>query len=437
MRLIGNGGCRLRVVIALLLGVLLIVAAGCSGKSDSQSASSGSGAKVVKIGVIAPLTGPASRVGEEFKGAITMAFDEINNQVGDYKIEFKWIDSESDAEKAARAYEQAIVKDKITIGFMDWHAWVSASCMDVAAKYKMPHFFSFGASDVVNQKYKSDPDKYYYWLGKAWPTPSLLSTGYVQTINESIQKGLWTPKNKRVAIYGVDNEWGRTFGTSIAQQFKDAGWEVVTTEWIGLGETEFYPLLSKLKGMEVSLVAGTMSDPPSVSSFIKQSKEVGLKSFIVSDGLGWVGEWYKLTGDASDYVLDQIPQYTTPEAKKFRDDFKARYGFEPGASSAGMCYDWAKFLIKVLQTCLAENGSITTENMAKMGKEKVITGKLTYTNGIIHKEYQYTPASFPDPVVDQQHYMFPVVQYFGGKGKVVWPDAWKEADLQVPPHLKN
>ena len=69
---------------------------------------------------------------------------------------------------------------------------------------------------------------------------------------------------------------------------------------------------------------------------------------IISDGLGWVGEWYKLTGDASDYVLDQIPQYATPEAKKFRDDFTKRFGFEPGASSAAMCYDTVRYFIKVL-----------------------------------------------------------------------------------------
>ena len=37
----------------------------------------------------------------------------VDYKVGDYKIELKWIDSESDAEKGGRAYEQAIVKDKI------------------------------------------------------------------------------------------------------------------------------------------------------------------------------------------------------------------------------------------------------------------------------------------------------------------------------------
>ena len=141
-----------------------------------------------------------------------------------------WIDSESDAEKAARAYEQAIVRDKIDVGFNTWHSWVSVACMDISAKYKMPHFLSFGATETVNEKYNSDPEKYKYWVGKTWPTPSLLSIAYVEAMEEAIANGLWTPKNKNVAVYGVDNDWGRSFGNSVAEQFEDAGWTVVATE---------------------------------------------------------------------------------------------------------------------------------------------------------------------------------------------------------------
>jgi len=433
-----ESGKFLKSVLAMSFLAATLLLGGCGQKEEAPAADAAAETadKVVKVGVIAPFTGPASRVGEEFKGAITMAFDQINNQVGDYKVEFVWVDDESDAEKGARAYEQAIVKDKIDVGFMDWHSWVSVSCMDVAAKYKMPHFFSFGATEVVNQKYQEDPEKYKYWVGKAWPTPSLLSSAYVSTVEEAVKNGIWTPKNKNVAVYGVDNDWGRSFGEAVAKQFTDAGWTVVAKEWVGLGETEFYPLISKLKKADVSLVVGSMSDPPSVSSFIKQTKEVGLQSLVISDGLGWVGEWYSLTGDSSNYVLDQIPQWTSPEAKKFRDDFTAKYGFEPGASSAGMCYDWANYFIKVMQTTLDTYGSLTTENFAKCAFEKVMTGELTYTDGILMKEYKYTPESFPDMVVGQDAYIFPVIQYFDGKGKIVWPEAWKEADLAIPDSMK-
>ncbi len=424
----------------IVLTIALLVLAGCSpSKPTSSGGSQASGdnkEKVLKVGILGPFTGPASRVGEEFKNATTLAFEQVGNKIGDYKIEIKWIDSQSDAQKAALAYEQAVVKDKIDVGFMDWHSWVSVSVMDIAAKYKIPHFFSFGATSEVNQKYKADPNKYVYWMGKAWPTANKLSIGYVKTIDEAVQRGDWKPANKKVAIYGVDNDWGRDFGASLGQQFKDAGWEIVATEWVGLGETDFYPMLNKLKSLNVSVVAGTMSDPPAVSAFIKQIREVGLKSIVVADGLGWIGEWYSLTGDASNYVLDQIPQWTTPEAKKFAVDFKAKFGFEPGASTAGMNYDWARYFIKVLQETLKDYGSLTRENIFNEGKEKVMTGKLTLKDGIIHKEYKYTPETWPDPVVDQEHYMFPVVQYFGGKGTVVWPDSFQETKIKIPDNLK-
>ena len=48
----------------------------------------------------------------------------------------------------------------------------------------------------------------------------------------------------------------------------------------------------------------TFKTPSQISAFIKQAREVGLRSLIVADGLGWVGEWYELTGNASNGVID-------------------------------------------------------------------------------------------------------------------------------------
>ncbi|BBO71667.1 hypothetical protein DSCA_55970 [Desulfosarcina alkanivorans] len=420
-----------KLTVTLLAAVCLVMTG--IGAPDAASAAA---EKVIKVGSIGPFTGPAARVGQEFKNSIEMAFDEIDWKIGDYKIEFVWIDSESDAEKAAKAYERAIVRDKIDVGFNTWHSWVSASCMEVAAKYKIPHFFSFGAGKIMIDKYNSNPEKYKYWVGKTWPLPEKLSIGYIETLQEAINKGLWKPRSRKVAVYGVDNDWGRAFGSAVKKQFQDAGWEVVTEEYVQLGETEFYPLLSKIKRKKVSVAVGSMSDPPSVSAFIKQAREVGLKSMILSDGLGWVGEWYKLTGDASNYVLDQIPQWTTPEARKFRDDFTARYGFEPGASSAGLCHDTAGFFIKVLQTTLKDYGALNRENFVKCAVEQVIPGKLTYTEGLFMEEYKYTTETFPDPVVGKGYYIFPVIQYIDGKGKIIWPEEWKMSDMTIPENMK-
>jgi branched-chain amino acid transport system substrate-binding protein len=424
-----------KLVLVLTAMMVLSLLAGCGGSSGDQS-SGESGEKVVKIGVLGPFTGPCARTGDEFKGATQMAFEEINYKVGDYKVELVWIDDESDPEKAVRAYEQAVVKDKIDAGLGNWNSEVSVSVMDVAAKYQIPHFFAFGATEVVNEKYNTDKEKYSYWVGKGWPTASLLSIAYVNTLDEAIQKGIWKPENKKAAVYAVDNDWGRSFGDAIEKQLEDAGWEVTGQSFVAKGETECYPLLKKLKDQGNSLLVGTMVDPSSVSAFIKQAREVGVKSMIVCDGLGWVGEWYNLTGNASDYVIDQIPQWTTPEAKKFKEDFTAKNGFEPSPSGAGLNYDWTRFMIKVLQDTYDTYGEINKETLYKTAKEKVMTGQLTFTDGIIMEEYKFTPESFPDPVVGKGHYIFPVIQYFDGKGTIVWPDEWKEADIKIPAEIQ-
>lgn len=397
----------------------------------------GSELKTFKIGVIGPYTGPSAQIGREFKCAVSMAMEKIGYRIGDYKIKIVWIDEQSDAEKAARALEQAIVRDKINIGFMDWDSWVSGSCMNIAAKYKLPYFFSMGATNIVDKRYKKDPKKYIYWFGKAWPNPYKLSIAYVKAVDEAINNGIWHPKNKNVAIYGGDDNWGRTFGTAIAKQFQKAGWRVVTQQYIPTGDTQLYGLLNKIKSLDPSVLAGSMSDPPSIAAFIKESRQVGLKSLIIADGLGWAGDWYKLCGPASNYVLDQIPQWATPAAKEFVKIFEKRYHFEPGASSAGLCYDWTNYLIKVLKRTNAEYGSLSRENIMKVAKNEVMTGKLTYDSGIIMKQYKFTPQSYPDPVVSSGDFIFPVIQYHNGAGKIVWPNAWKEQNLTIPPYMKN
>jgi branched-chain amino acid transport system substrate-binding protein len=389
--------------------------------------------KVLKIGVQGPFSGPAARTGEEFKGSVQMTLDEINGQVGNYKIEVVWIDCQSDPAKGAQAYEQAAVQDQIQAGVLNWHSSVAVSIMDVAAKHKIPHFFGFGATEVVNEKFTSDPEKYSYWMIKGWPAPAKLSISYVQALEDAISKGIWKPAEKTVAIYGEDTDWGRSFGGAIKKQLQDAGWKVVAEEYFPIEQTEFYPILNKFKELNPALVAGTSTAAPVASAFIKQADEVGLKSLIIMDGLGWVGEWYQLTGKASDYVLDQIPGWTTPKAKEFAEKFKARFGIEPSPSAAGLAYDGMHLFVEVLKNTLAQYGELNRETIYKWARENIHTGKWSYKDGIIMKEYKYTPETIPDPVVGQGYYIFPVLQYFDGVGKVIFPPEWAEQPLKPKP----
>jgi len=388
--------------------------------------------KVFRVGILGPFTGPSARVGEEFKGSVLMAFESVGYRIGDYRVSLEWIDSESDPLKATTAYREAVIRGKIDAGCLNWHSSVAVAVMEVTARFKIPHFFGMAATEVVNEKYRSDPEKYGYWMAKGWPTPSKLTVAYVDALERAIQDGNWKPANKAAAIWGEDTDWGRSFGQAIRRQLEAHGWTIRTEEYFPLGETDFYPLLRKFKGAKVSLLARTSTAPPALSAFIKQSQEVGLDGLMIADGLGWVGEWYSLTGDASNRVLDQVPGWMTPKAKRFASDFEKRWKIKPSPAAAGLSYDYTTFFIAIARRALEKYGTLNRETVYRIGRDEVMTGRLVYTGGVIMREYQYTAESAPDPIVGEGKYIFPVRQYKGGISRVIWPVVWKEADLEIP-----
>jgi len=392
--------------------------------------------EVLKVGVLGPFTGPNSRVGEEFMGAVEMAMDNYDYRIGNYQLEIVQIDSQSDPERAVRAYEDAAIRDGIDVSILNWHSSVAVACMDAAARNQVPHFFGFGATDVVNEKYLDDPDFYSYWIGKTWPTPGKLVQAYVETIEQAIDEGVWEPRNKKAALVCEDTDWGRSIAAALMEFLEDAGWEIVAEEYFALGETELTPTLLAIRNSDASLVGSSVASAPSFAALVKQAREVDIQAVMIADGLGWVGEWYELTGDDSNYILDQIPQWTTAESRQFLQDFEAEYGFTPSTSAGGLAYDATSFFLQIAQACYDEYGELSRETLHEFANNKVITGEIAFTDGIIMEQYVFTPESIPDPVVGEGYFIFPVIQYFEGEGTVVWPDSFKEADFVLPGYLR-
>ena len=410
--------------------VLILVAACCL----SLSMGTAFAEKTLKIGCLVPLTGPSAKVGNEIKNSASMAFEEVGNKIGDYKVEMVWIDSQSDPAKATNAYAEAVERKGIQVGLLNWHSSVAIAVMDLAAKYKIPHLFGIGGSSVINGKYTSNLEKYNgYWL-KSWPIPQKTSTAYVDFFEDAIAKGLFKPENKKVVVFAEDTDWGRDIVKGAKQMFGDKGWEVVSEDIIPTNQTEFYPLLTKWKKINPAVVYGSHGFPPVITSLIKQSKEVGLRTPMVCDGLGWTGEWYSLTGSASNYILDMVPQLASENGKKWSVDYEKKFGFKPSPSSGGLAYDSAKLFIKLAERTLEKTGNIESESLRQVAIDELQTGKITYTadDGAVYvNRYKYTPASIPDPVVSPDDWYIPVVQYKSGKSKIVYPTAWAQQEFHV------
>jgi branched-chain amino acid transport system substrate-binding protein len=443
---------NLLLVFTVVLGLVL---AGCGGAAPAAPAAAPKAAeptaapqaaapteapkaagpsKVFKLGVDGPFSGPGAKNGEEFKRSFQMAMEAINYTIGDYKIDPVWIDDQSDPAKGASAYEQAIVQDKIQAGILNWNSSVAVALMELTAKYKIPHFFGFGATEVVNETFASDPAKYGYWMLKGWPSPAKLSIAYVAALEDGIAKGTYKPTNKNVALAGEDTDWGRSFLKAIKGQFEEKGWKIVAEEYFPIDQSEFTPLMTKLKEVDPAVLVLSSVVTPVSAAAIKQADQAGLKSLIIADGLGWAGNWYEMTGKSSNYVLDQIPQLATAKGKAFSTAYEAKFGDKPSPSAAGLAYDGTNFFIAVANEVIkANNGELTGEGIYNFVKDKIWTGQWTYKDGIVMPEYKYTADTIPDPVVGPGEYMFPVLQYFDGASKIVYPNDIADQALQAKP----
>ena len=389
--------------------------------------------KVLKVGLMGPFTGPAAESGQSIKNSLLMKLDEAGNKVGDYKLEYIFIDSQSDPAKATNAYVEAIERKGMQVGLGGWHSSVAMAVVDQAKKYKVPHMGGMGAAETISDKIKSDPGYKGYWF-KYWSYPALATKLYFDFIDWAAANTTWKPGKRVAALCAEETDWGRDWNKAAKANLTKYGWEIETEDYTQIGQTDFYPLLSKYKSAGVPLITITNTAAASVSSYIKQLREVGIKALPIVDGLGWVGNWYELTGRSSDGIVDKNVKFT-PRSAPYQKKFEKLYKFKPAASAGGISYDAAGMFLKVLNRTLEKHGKLDSATIHKTMMDEMIPGKLTYgydDGAIMMKEYKFTEEMYPDPVTDANHWFMPVIQYKGGKAYIIFPRELAEMDFMVP-----
>ena len=389
--------------------------------------------KVLKVGLMGPFTGPAAESGASIKNSLLMRLEEAGNKVGDYKLEILFIDSQSDPAKATNAYVEAIERKGMQVGLGGWHSSVAMAVMDQAVKYKIPHMGSMGAAQTINDKVNENPKYKGHWF-KYWSSTFLITELYFDFVNWAAENTKWKPSKRVAALCAEETDWGRDWNKGAKEHLKKFGWEIAMEDYTQIGQTDFYPLLSKYKKAGIQLVTTTNTAAASVSAYIKQAREVGLQALPIVDGLGWVGNWYELTGRSSNGIVDMNVKFT-PRSEAYRKNFEKKYKFKPSPSAGGISYDAAGHFLKLLKRTLELHGKLDSATIHKTMLDEMIPGKLTYgydDGAIMMKEYKFTEEMYPDPVTDANHWFMPVIQYKGGKAYIIYPRDLAEMDFMPP-----
>ena len=276
----------------------------------------------IKIGILAPFTGPAARTGEQFKDAYVMLLEDtrasgelpVKVDGTERDIEFIWVDSESSPEKGVKAVQRAIQRDGIEILAGGWHSSVGLAVIDVAMSEDILAWAILPATVGISNKINDN--NYTRWF-KGWPAVGPMAALYVDRVHDFIDKGLWSPRTMKAALASEDTDWGHDWNDGVKDALEARGWEVVSVDVVKLDETEHRALLTKYKASDVSLVGFTISGAAAASSFVKQHQETEIGGLLLADGPGWFANWYEMAGDATNYALTMdSPRVITPEQER-------------------------------------------------------------------------------------------------------------------------
>ena len=362
-----------------------LVLFGCGKGGDNTGATPADGVEV-KIGHVAPLTGPIAHLGKDNENGARLAIEEINKSgltIDGKKVVLTLV-PEDDAEdpKTATQVAQKLVDAKVVgvVGHLNSGTSIPASKIysDAGITQVSP---SATNPDFTNQGFKTT---YRLVATDAQQGPALAN--YV--VN--------TLKAKTVAIIDDSTQYGKGLADEFEKTIKAAGLKVVTREASNNKATDFKAILTKVKGKKPDVIMYGGMDATG-GPLTKQAAELGIKAKVVG-GDGMCTE--KLAELAGDAVINVTCSEAGMALSKMAQgaDFQKRYKERFNADVqiyAPFTYDAVYVLVDSMKRA---NSADPAKILAAMPDTKMdgLVGNIAFDNKGDMKEGVITLYDFKD-----------------------------------------
>jgi branched-chain amino acid transport system substrate-binding protein len=274
---------------------------------------------VVKLGHVAPMTGPQAHLGKDNESGAVLAIEELNSQgleIGGAKVKFELVSEDDQADpKQGTIVAQKLIDAKVNgvVGHLNSGTTIPASKL----------YFDAGMPQVspsaTNPKY----------------TQQGFNTAFRVMAND-IQQGKvlgeFAAKQGAKTVAIIDDR--TAYGQGLADEFRKAaeasGLKVVANEYTNDKATDFKAILTKIKSTKADLVFFGGMDAQG-GPLVKQMKDLGIKAkFLGGDGV-CTPEFMKLGGAAADgeyCSLPGVPLEQLAKGPEFKSKFETKFGYQ-------------------------------------------------------------------------------------------------------------
>lgn len=291
---------------------------------------------VVKIGVLAPVSGKAAADGQEMVNGAQLAVDELNaaGGVAGYTFELVVGDvGEASADAVATAAER-LLGDRDMGAVMTGYASGSNFEIEMMAEQDMIYIVSANSAQTEGIIAPSPED-----FGTVWSmTPSYAgyNTEIVPVVEGLAAEGKLDLPNKKVAIIASDNPYSKGIADGMVESFEKAGWEITQNDLLPFGEiNDWRAFLAKVRQDPPAVLINTDYVSANAATFMSQFMENPTDSLVFIQYAPSVPEFLELTKDNSSGVVYNLlggvlNTPTNPRAAEVLEKYQAAYGNEPG-----------------------------------------------------------------------------------------------------------
>ena len=273
----------------------------------------------VKIGHVAPMTGPQAHLGKDNESGAKLAIEELNAQnleIGGAKVKFELLAEDDGADpKQGTIVAQKLVDAKVNgvIGHLNSGTTIPASKLYSDAG--IPQI----SPSATNPKYTQQGFKTAFRV-------------MANDIQQGKILGEFAAKQGAKTVAIIDDR--TAYGQGLADEFKKAaeasGLKVVASEYTNDKATDFKAILTKIKSTKADLVFYGGMDAQG-GPMAKQMKELGLKAkFLGGDGV-CTPEFMKLGGPATEghyCSMPGVPLEKMAKGPEFKDKFTKKFNAE-------------------------------------------------------------------------------------------------------------
>ena len=430
----------------LFIAVLLVMAAlfaGCTQQAATQQQTTPASQGIIKVGVIASLTGPASNVGTSMWQSAQVAADKINANGGvtlkdGTKAQIKLIvgddaSTQADGQKAAT---KLITDDKVDILVGGYSSAVTSAYEQTIAEYKVPFIVTGASSPIITHRTDIDTS-YVFHNCPTTDTYGQYTMSFIdQVLRSAIAKKSGSAANRplRLALLYQDTAFGKGVQTAVNNTITKnrLNIQLVSQQSFKMGESDFRTPLTAIKSANPDafyLAAFPNEGAPAIT---QARKDIGLTTIFLNVENNDNAQFYKDLGQYGDGAIieSRFSPYTAPTGavadtqNAFKQAYFTKFGTYPDMMGAST-YDGVFIAAKAISNAGTTDKATVRQALVDLKMPQVVEPMKDQTISF--------STDFRESTFDLWMEQLSFNQTLGEtRPSIVWPDNLKTTDFVLP-----